>query len=655
VHPITTSILLWYTWVLTEMDIDYEICELLEELCEYCSSDELTLPMLQEKVKKLKVKFPLHQIKENYPFGPFFHSACLSKGITFEIVEYLLDEFPDAAAVESEDENDYDIGGDSVDTYEKFPLHLACYNQYCPSSIISLLIKRYSTALENFVPFGRLFIVSTYDEQVSIEGLPLHYYLARKSNIHIDTVKMLVDEYPQAVDADIGGLTPLHVIVSSPNENINNLLHIIKYLIEVAPSCVRTEDECERTPFLVASCNKNITLEVVQFLYNKYPEALRIPSESIGWLPIHKICQEKLIEGSSIEILRFMLDIDPGLVREMGDDEYLPIHYAIRHGNKSFEFCKVLIDAYPESLRVLTIDGMLPIHLAVYHSNIRDDAVDTIKYLLEIHPESINVRDSRGQLPIHIAAEGKRADIVELLLKHDPDAASKTTSLKRQLPMHLAARTGLTEVAEVLFDAYPESMNIRDVNGKTSLDLSWAEETRHSRDPNDSDVINFILTQQAYARQAQDIEAKTTIDNDDWLSLCCALKEKAPLGSIKLLLGALRSVGHTDPLPLNTDCEFSSIKVVLYLLELDNFMDEGLASMHLVHSACRGGNLEVVKYFLDEHISLVASAEVNKNGELPIHLLCEAGKDKVGNDDSIEYIEIIWRMLLANPEAVVGI
>ena len=132
------------------------------------------------------------------------------------------------------------------------------------------------------------------------------------------------------------------------------------------------------------------------------------------------------------------------------------------------------------------------------------------------------------------------------------------------------------------------------------------------------------------------------------------MKDNASLGSIKLLVGALRSIGHTDSLPLNTACEFSSVKVVRYLVELDNIMDEDLSSMHLLHSACRGGNLEVVKYFLDEHISLVASAEANENDELPILLLCEAGKDKVKMIDSIEYIEVIWRILLANPEAVVG-
>ena len=73
-----------------------------------------------------------------------------------------------------------------------------------------------------------------------------------------------------------------------------------------------------------------------------------------------------------------------------------------------------------------------------------------------------------------------------------------------------------------------------------------------------------------------------------------------------------------------------------------------------MHYACRRGDLSVVKYLLDEHTSLVASAEVNEKGELPIHLMCEAGKDNVDIDDSTEYIETIWLMILANPEAVVG-
>lgn len=121
---------------------------------------------------------------------------------------------------------------------------------------------------------------------------------------------------------------------------------------------------------------------------------------------------------------------------------------------------------------------------------------------------------------------------------------------------------------------------------------------------------------------------------------------------------ALRVISNIGALPIHIACQFSSSKVVKHLVELD----EG-RTLHYndmikdspLHYACRGGNLGVVKYLLSEHTySLVSSMEVNEKGELPIHLLCEAVKDKVDIADSTEYTEIIWKMLLANPEAIWG-
>ena len=180
-------------------------------------------------------------------------------------------------------------------------------------------------------------------------------------------------------------------------------------------------------------------------------------------------------------------------------------------------------------------------------------------------------------------------------------------------------------------------------------------------DPSKSKTINFLQIQLAYAIQAKDLTAMATQDKNGWLPLHRALKDKAPLGSIKLLAKgnplAIQVAGHKGVFPLHIACEFSSVKVVKYLVEECFSIPMGQLDVNkdsILHYACRGGNLEVVKYLLTNHSSLVASAEVNEKGELPIHLLCEAEKVKVDNDDSTEYIEIIWRMLLANPEAVVG-
>ena len=76
----------------------------------------------------------------------------------------------------------------------------------------------------------------------------------------------------------------------------------------------------------------------------------------------------------------------------------------------------------------------------------------------------------------------------------------------------------------------------------------------------------------------------------------------------------------------------------------------------ILHYACRGCNLGVIKYLLTSHASLVSLETVNDQDQdkLPIHLLCQAGKEGKGGVDceSPEYIETIWLMLLANPEIV---
>jgi len=544
-------------------------------------------------------------------------------------------------------------------TERAFPLHLACFNQYCAHSIVKLIMEKYPPAIGHFCLAGEN-VLQTGDYCDDIEGAPLHYYVMRETNIQIETMIMLITAYPQAVLATDNEYhyTPLHAILGKQDEYINNRLHALKLLLAVQPLLIRTVMRNGKSPLLVACSNKYVTFEVARFIYNLWPEAVRVPTID-GFPPIHFLCCNKLPQ--STELLRLMLAADPGLVRQRDGSGELPIHPAA--GGQSFDFCKVLIDLYPESLKVEGRDGYLPVHHAVSQPdyNYQDDVVDTIQYMLDLYPETINARDNTGRLPIHKAAQGERAETVELLLKHDSSAASKKTtnneSNDESLPLHLACSTWYgnkanLEVAQALYDAFPKAIGVCNGTGKTPIDLARERKIQYRGDP--TILNNFLLTQQAYARQAHDIKAKTSIDKDDWPSLRCALKDKAPLGSIKLLLGALRSIGHTDSPPLNTACEFSSVKVVRYLVEIDSLSEGQFPSLHVLHSACRGANLEVIKYFLDEHTSSVASAEMDENGELPIHLLCEAGKDKADIEESTEYTEIIWRMLLANPEALVG-
>jgi len=168
------------------MDGFKEISKILDDLCEYCISDELSLPGLQEKMKKLD-RFHIVDISENYPFHPLLHNVLWNKRVTLEIIEYLLDKFPGAAAVESEShKHQYEKFG-TINTY---PLHLACHNQHCPSSIITLLMEKHKHALKHFAYAGDLFSCGDYDDYA--KGLPLHYYVARASNKSMMTIVVYI-------------------------------------------------------------------------------------------------------------------------------------------------------------------------------------------------------------------------------------------------------------------------------------------------------------------------------------------------------------------------------------------------------------------------------------------------------------------------------
>ena len=83
--------------------------------------------------------------------------------------------------------------------------------------------------------------------------------------------------------------------------------------------------------FIHKACyNENVTLEMVQLLHNIWPEALQL-GDDYGSLPIHSLCTNvKLDDTNSLDILLYMLSIDPTLAREVDGDDYLPIKLLLK-------------------------------------------------------------------------------------------------------------------------------------------------------------------------------------------------------------------------------------------------------------------------------------------------------------------------------------
>ena len=168
--------------------------------------------------------------------------------------------------------------------------------------------------------------------------------------------------------------------------------------------------------------------------------------------------------------------------------------------------------------------------------------------------------------------------------------------------------------------------------------------------------MSFLEAQLVYARRANDRRAMTTPDQNGQLPLHRALHDKATFGAIKLLVNgnpaALQVADNLGRFPLHIACESSAVEVVKYLVELDStrLNDCDVNGNSPLHCACLVGNCGVIKYLLERHVRSIS--EGNAANKLPIHLLlCDCGEDTVDRE-SPEYLETIWRLLLAHPETL---
>ena len=628
----------------------------LDRLCKkpgYGESDRLSI----DELKKLQHTIPKvlkGEILRAYHKHPFFHNLCMNKNVTLEMVQLILGICPDLVKQ-----------GTVLRRDTAYPLHCACENGDCPDSVVKLILDGYPEVLLHSCVIDngpRHALEVDYCE----EGNPLMYYIARRKSVNLTTVKMLVDSYPKKSTSLVSTCTykleliPIQFLLA--NSSIDNHLEIASYLLEAEPETVYDLDRRGRTLLHLACMNSKADLALVQFLYNKMPEAIqmkdndrggttgRTSSCAGGKLPIHKLCDNYgMDEKDSLEILRLMLSIDPSFPEMRDIEGSLPMHDAAIYMRGSF--CKVLMDAYPESLKVFNNRGKLPIHLAcgLGNSSFREDPVYKIDYMLQLYPELSKIGEVESNwLPIHNAAMlgGGITSIksLELLIKHDPASLSKLARNgpnNQVLPIQLASIR--LDSIQAMYDAYPDAI--------LSCDFS---KKRYPR----QEIVEFEQKQREYAMKAKDKTIMTTVDGDGWLPLHFhhALKDNAPLGSIKLLLRGNPAAVHTtvqkEVHPLHIACEFSSAKVVEFLLEDvgDMFNKCDVNGDSPLHYACRSANVDVIKYLVAEQ-SVPSVSEVNTANKLPIHLLLQCENETVDRE-SPEFIDACFHLFRANPESI---
>jgi len=181
----------------------------------------------------------------------------------------------------------------------------------------------------------------------------------------------------------------------------------------------------------------------------------------------------------------------------------------------------------------------------------------------------------------------------------------------------------------------------------------------------DTDRIQFLLHDTLKERLGNNVN-NTMYDSPQpaWYE-----NEFVHTNKIKTLFRVFPSIASTmytaddeGDIPFRLACQYSSVEVVKYMIELDNDLlnirdSKGNTVMHY---ACRGNNYKVINYLLNRHMILAVTR--NFDGNLPVYILCSSERVHkwgirgdphrlfVEEAPRPQHLETVMKLLLAYPE-----
>ena len=462
----------------------------VQVLEEYCSDyGRLTLDGLQERIAGI----PPDAVRGS----DFLHDVCIDEKVTLEMIECLLDAFPDAAR--------------SIDSTAWSPLHYACANKSMDPEIVRLLLERWPESVDHQdnetgdLPLHNLCTAEDFDETSSLaildllvaaaplsltranaEGrLPIH--CASESGRSYPFCKRLIDACPESLWVVCDAMLPIHRACYYGGNNVE----AVRCIADLCPESIdaRARDGRGDLPIhsAVAARRESHKVEIIRYLLAKNPDCasklgVRLPGGLGGHLPLHVACY-----GTCLESVHLLFDAYPQAidVREVPGGSPLDIarDQAWENGNSGeigdfLEEQLVYANLAKDSRAMHTPDenGWLPLHRAL-----QDDAcLGAIKLLVKGNPSALQVAGHNLAFPLHIACEFSTVDVVQHMLGL-LDIHLHTVDLQRDSTLHYACRGGNLGVIKFLLERGVPSVSEPNSDGKLPVHFLW-DSNRVDRD-----------------------------------------------------------------------------------------------------------------------------------------------------------------------------
>lgn len=163
-------------------------------------------------------------------------------------------------------------------------------------------------------------------------------------------------------------------------------LRFLRDFQERHPAFARQRHALNGSTPLTYACATQAPYEVIAYLLDLYPEALRIPDDN-GQLPVHHACST----GASLRIIQLLVERHPtgaGTLLALRRYSTLPLHCACQSSIPALATIRYLVEQCPRSVLQEDDGGRRALHAACASQA----SLQIVQFLARQHPESLNIQ-----------------------------------------------------------------------------------------------------------------------------------------------------------------------------------------------------------------------------------------------------------------------
>ena len=545
------------------------------------------------------------------------------------------------------------------------PLHVAAF---CgKEEVVSVLIEEFDCNISIKGALGRSLLHNAcYGDSVNLVRTLIRKHKAdtnarddkNDTPLHVaafcgkeEVVYVLIQEFD--CDTRVKGAFGRSLLQSACNGGSVNL---VRTLILKHKADIEARDDKNDTPLHVAAfCGKE---EVVSVLIEEFDCNISVKG-ALGRSLLHNACY-----GDSVNLVRTLIRKHKADANARDDKNDTPLHVAAFCGKE--EVVSVLIEEFDCDTSVKGTLGRSLLHSACY-----GDSVNLVRTLIRKHKADTNARDDKNNTPLHVAALCGKEEVVYVLIeefdcdtrvkgalgrsllqsacnggsvnlvrtlirKHKADIEARDD--KNDTPLHVAAFCGKEEVVSVLIEEFDCDTSVKGGLGRSllhkacyggNLNLVRTLILKHKADINARDdqnntplhVAALCGKEEVVYVLIQEFDCDTRVKGAFGRSL---LQSACNGGSVNLvrtlILKHKADIEDKNDTPLHVAAFHGKEEVVSVLIEeFDCEINvKGWLGQSILHKACTGGNVNLVKSLVLKH--KILTLLVDEDGDTPLHL-----------------------------------